>query len=85
MSPTKDAALQNLQLEDVRKAANNPGKQNRDLIDLRYGRELTVGEISKVYCISTVAAPSDCSWCLCRLETVPTRITRKFVCSLWDE
>lgn len=53
--PVEDAVLRNLQLEDLRKAADELGDQCRDLIELRYGSELTMEEIGKIYGISKMA------------------------------
>ena len=53
--PVEDAALRNLRLENLRKAVKDLGEQSRELIDLRYGRELTMEEIGKVYGISKTA------------------------------
>lgn len=53
--PVEDAVLRNLQLEDLRKAADDLGDQGRDLIELRYGSGLTMEEIGKIYGISKMA------------------------------
>ena len=53
--PVEDEALRNLRLENLRKAVKDLGEQSRELIDLRYGRELTMEEIGKVYGISKTA------------------------------
>ena len=53
--PVEDEALRNLRLENLRKAVKDLGEQSRELIDLRYGRELTMEEIGKVYGISKAA------------------------------
>ena len=53
--PVEDAVLRNLRLENLRKAVKDLGEQSRELIDLRYGRELTMEEIGKVYGISKAA------------------------------
>jgi len=53
--PMEDEALRNLRLENLRKAVKDLGEQSRELIDLRYGRELTMEEIGKVYGISKTA------------------------------
>ncbi len=53
--PVEDAVLRNLQLEDLRKAADELGDQGRDLIELRYGSGLTMEEIGKIYGISKMA------------------------------
>ena len=66
--PVEDEALRNLRLENLRKAVKDLGEQSRELIDLRYGRELTMEEIGKVYGISKAAVSLDGSFRLCRLE-----------------
>jgi len=66
--PVEDEALRNLRLENLRKAVKDLGEQSRELIDLRYGRELTMEEIGKVYSISKAAVSLDGSLWLCRLE-----------------
>ena len=53
--PVEDEALRNLRLENLRKAVKDLGEQSCKLIDLRYGRELTMEEIGKVYGISKTA------------------------------
>ena len=53
--PVEDEALRNLRLENLRKAVKDLGEQSCTLIDLRYGRELTMEEIGKVYGISKTA------------------------------
>ena len=50
--PVEDAALRNLQLETLRKAVGDLGDQGRDLIQLRYGRGLTMEEIGTIYGVS---------------------------------
>ena len=47
--PVEDAVLRNLQLETLRKAVGDLGDQGRDLIQLRYGRGLTMEEIGTIY------------------------------------
>ena len=42
--PWKMKRSGNLRLENLRKAVKLPGEQSRELIDLRYGRELTMEE-----------------------------------------
>ena len=46
-------------LENLRKAVKDLGEQSRALIDLRYGRELTMEEIGKVYGISKAAVSNE--------------------------
>ena len=53
--PVEDAALWNLQLECLRKAVDTLGTQDQDLIELRYGRSLTMEEIGINYGVSTAA------------------------------
>ena len=53
--PVEDAALRNLQLEILRKAGDGLDDQGRDLIGLRYGKDLTMEEIGKIYGVSKTA------------------------------
>ena len=53
--PVEDAVLRNLRLENLRMAIGNLDDQGQDLISLRYGGELTMEEIGKVYGISKMA------------------------------
>ena len=53
--PVEDAVLWNLRLENLRKAVDDLGDQSRDLIELRYGRNLTMEEIGKIYGVSKMA------------------------------
>ena len=53
--PVEDAALRNLQLETLRKAVDDLGDSGRDLIQLRYGRDLTMEEIGTIYGVSKAA------------------------------
>ena len=53
--PVEDAALWNLQLECLRKAVDGLGDQGRDLVELRYGRGLTMEEIGTIYGVSKAA------------------------------
>ena len=66
--PVEDAVLWNLQLETLRKAVDELGEQDRDLIQLRYGGGLTMEEIGTIYGVSKAAVSLDGSWRLCRLE-----------------
>ena len=66
--PVEDAALRNLRLENLRKAVDGLGDQGQDLIRLRYGSDLTMEEIGKLYGVSKMAVSLDGSWRLCRLE-----------------
>lgn len=53
--PVEDTVLRNLRLENLRTAIGNLDDQGQDLISLRYGGELTMEEIGKVYGISKMA------------------------------
>ena len=53
--PVEDAVLRNLRLENLRKAVDQLDPKGQDLISLRYGGELTMEEIGKVYGISKMA------------------------------
>ena len=53
--PVEDAALRNLQLENLRKAVDGLDDQSQDLIRLRYGSDLTMEEIGKIYGVSKMA------------------------------
>lgn len=53
--PVEDAVLQNLRSENLRKAFVGLDDQGRNLIELRYGRVLTMEEIGKIYGISKAA------------------------------
>ena len=53
--PVEDAVLWNLQLETLREAVDNLGDQGRDLVELRYGRGLTMEEIGTIYGVSKAA------------------------------
>ncbi len=53
--PVEDAALWNLQLETLREAVRSLGDQDWDLIELRYGRSLTMEEIGMIYGVSKAA------------------------------
>ena len=66
--PVEDAAVWNLRLETLRKAIDGLGDQGRDLVELRYGRGLTMEEIGTLYGVSKAAVALDGSWRLCRLE-----------------
>ena len=50
--PVEDAVFRNLQLECLRKAVDDLGDSGRDLIQLRYGRGLTMEEIGTIYGVS---------------------------------
>lgn len=53
--PVEDTVLRNLQLETLRKAVDDLGDQGRDLVELRYGRGLTMEEIGTIYGVSKAA------------------------------
>ena len=53
--PVEDTVLRNLQLETLRKAVDELGEQDRDLIQLRYGGGLTMEEIGTIYGVSKAA------------------------------
>ena len=53
--PMEDEVLWNLQLETLRKAVDGLGDQGRDLVELRYGRGLTMEEIGTIYGVSKAA------------------------------
>ena len=53
--PVEDTVLRNLQLETLRKAVDGLGDQGRDLVELRYGRGLTMEEIGTIYGVSKAA------------------------------
>ena len=53
--PVEDAALRNLQLENLRKAIAELGVQGQNLLSLRYSGELTLEEIGQIYGISRMA------------------------------
>ena len=65
--PVEDTVLRNLQLETLRKAVDGLGDQGRDLVELRYGRGLTMEEIGTICGVSKAAVSLDGSWRLCRL------------------
>ena len=52
---TEDIALRNLQLETLRKTVANLSKRERDLISLRYDRELSMEEIGNRRGVSRMA------------------------------
>ena len=53
--PVEDAALRNLQLENLRKAIAELDVQGQNLLSLRYSGELTMEEIGQIYGISKMA------------------------------
>ena len=53
--PVEDAALRDLQLENLRKAIAELDVQGQNLLSLRYSGELTMDEIGQIYGISRMA------------------------------
>ena len=53
--PVEDAALRNLQLENLRKAIAELDVQGQNLLSLRYSDVLTMEEIGQIYDISRMA------------------------------
>ena len=53
--PVEDAALRNLQLENLRGAIAELDVQGQNLLSLRYSGELTMEEIGQIYGISKMA------------------------------
>ena len=53
--PVEDAALRNLQLENLRKAIAKLDVQGQNLLSLRYSDALTMDEIGQIYGISKMA------------------------------
>ena len=53
--PVEDAALRNLQLENLRKAIAELDVQGQNLLSLRYSNALTMDEIGQIYGISKMA------------------------------
>ena len=53
--PVEDAVLRNLQLETLRKAVDGLETRAGILIELRYGRGLTMEEIGTIYGVSKAA------------------------------
>ena len=53
--PVEDAALRNLQLENLRKAIAELDVQGQNLLSLRYSDVLTMDEIGQIYGISKMA------------------------------
>ena len=53
--PVEDAALRNLQLENLRKAIAELDAQGQNLLSLRYSNALTMDEIGQIYGISQMA------------------------------
>ena len=53
--PVEDAALRNLQIENLRKAIAELDVQGQNLLSLRYSDALTMDEIGQIYGISKMA------------------------------
>lgn len=53
--PVEDAVLQNLRLENLRKAVANLDDKDQEMISLRYSDALTMEEIGQIYGISKTA------------------------------
>ena len=53
--PVEDAALRNLRLENLRGAIVELDVQGQNLVELRYGRGLTMEEIGTIYGVSKAA------------------------------
>ena len=53
--PVEDAALRNLQLENLRGAIAELDVQGQNLLSLRYSGELTMDELGQIYGISKMA------------------------------
>ena len=63
----EDTVLRNLQLETLRKAVDGLGDQGRDLVELRYGRGLTMEEIGTIYGVSKAAVSKRLTEGLCQM------------------
>ena len=61
--PVEDAALRNLQLENLRKAIAELDVQGQNLLSLRYSGELTMDEIGQIYGISRMAVSKRLKSC----------------------
>ncbi len=66
---TEDIALENLQLETLRKAMAELSERERKLISLRYGRELSMEEIGNRQGVSRMAISK-------RLRTLHRKLNR---------
>lgn len=53
--PAEDAVFRNLQLETLRKAVDGLGDQGWNLVELQYGRSLTMEKIGRIYGVSKAA------------------------------
>ena len=63
MRPVEDAALRNLQLENLRGAIAELDVQGQNLLSLRYSGELTMDEIGQIYGISRMAVSKRLKSC----------------------
>ena len=61
--PVEDAALRDLQLENLRKAIAELDVQGQNLLSLRYSGELTMDEIGQIYGISRMAVSKRLKSC----------------------
>ena len=61
--PVEDAALRNLQLENLRKAIAELDVQGQNLLSLRYSDALTMDEIGQIYGISRMAVSKRLKSC----------------------
>ena len=61
--PVEDAALRNLQLENLRRAIAELDVQGQNLLSLRYSDELTMDEIGQIYGISRMAVSKRLKSC----------------------
>ena len=61
--PVEDAALRNLQLENLRKAIAELDAQGQNLLSLRYSDALTMDEIGQIYGISRMAVSKRLKSC----------------------
>ena len=61
--PAEDAALRNLQLENLRKAIAELDVQGQNLLSLRYSDALTMDEIGQIYGISRMAVSKRLKSC----------------------
>ena len=61
--PMEDAALRNLQLENLRGAIAELDVQGQNLLSLRYSGELTMDEIGQIYGISRMAVSKRLKSC----------------------
>ena len=78
--PVEDAALWNLQLECLRKAVDTLGTQDQDLIELRYGRSLTMeeiginyGAVSYTHLTGVWTSPESCEFRLSPMSSMEQR------------